>query len=609
MGPEHCSTSLLFINRDQTSESFSRSSSDEASAVNSHAQRWRNEQLRQHKPLPSPKMESKPGNLPLLFINKGQESASFSKSRDDEAAIINSHTQRWRNQKIRQQKNDALRSKSVATRRVATSGWRLKEVEYKSAPSSNRIQTPEQEDQALADALRSKVGLIAVEPTHGQSIYGEDYQILQANFSEGDCIDPFSVTAVPIGKEIQTILQYYLALSIPATYKAESLPENHAKGSLSLTHRHSPTVRQVVHGALFNKMHMYALLTATAGRMKYVSRVGLPKDNSAEAFIQKAIASIRVYLKSCADSIVDKQVIMDVFFLCVCEWYLQNYDAALMHLAAVGHLMKSLDLTSKFDQYIQETACHNDVFLSIETLTPPLFPLTWDVPPLTAVQWVQIYTELSVFPEYRRMGGGFTSVLSQHVFSPAMEAIFTELMIWTDVAQYTWICKTATKADAEWMSRKGKAMLHRLLSIPAISSKDLTVPPPRRKEECCRFVLIILLSYISTQMAWRSGKMNVARLKTALWNVDRDWGSESLNHMLLWVLICGTFAAEGTTDEEWFVSRVLQVARILEVRSYDKLEEVMCQFFYSSKLQHANVRKLTDRILKEERKAPDPYRE
>jgi hypothetical protein len=110
------------------------------------------------------------------------------------------------------------------------------------------------------------------------------------------------------------------------------------------------------------------------------------------------------------------------------------------------------------------------------------------------------------------------------------------------VAQYTWICKTATKADAEWMSRKGKAMLHRLLSIPAISPKDITVPLSRRKEECCRFVLIILLSYISTQMAWRSGKMNMARLQKALWKIDCDWGSERLNQMLLWVLICGTFA-------------------------------------------------------------------
>jgi hypothetical protein len=594
MGPERPSTSRLFIN------------SDEASTINSHVQRWRNQQVRQQQPLPSPEQGSEPGNTPLLFINKGQESASFSRNKDAEAAIINSHAQRWRNQQIRQQKNEALRSKGAAARKVATSGWRLKQAENKSAPLSSRIQTPEEEDQDLADTLRLKADLRAVEPIRRHSSHAEDYQIMQANFSEGDCIDPFSVTAVPIGKEVQSILQYYLALSIPATYKAETLPKGHPKSSLSLMHRHSPTVRAVVHGALFNKMHMYALLTATAGRMKYVSRVELPKNNGAEVFMQKAIVCLRIYLQSCTDTLVDKQVIMDVFFLCVCEWYLQNYGAALIHLDAVGHMMKSLDLTSTFDQYIQETACHNDVFLSIETSTPPLFPLTWDVPPLTAARWVQIHAELSAFPEYHRMGGGFIGILSQHIFSPAMETILTELMIWTDAAQYTWICKTATKVDAEWMSRKGKAMLHRLLSILAISPKDVTVPASRRKEECCRFVLIILLSYISTQMAWRSGKMNMVRLQKALWSVDRDWGSESLNQMLLWVLVCGAFAAEGTTDEEWFVSRALRVARVLDIGDYNALLDVMCKFFYSRKLQDGSIYKLAGRIVKEERNLPTP---
>ena len=111
--------------------------------------------------------------------------------------------------------------------------------------------------------------------------------------------------------------------------------------------------------------------------------------------------------------------------------------------------------------------------------------------------------------------------------------------------------------------------------MPAISPKDINVLPPRRKEECCRFVLIILLSYISTQTAWRSRKMNMTRLQKVLWNVDRDWGSESLNQMLLWVLMCGGFVAEGTADEEWFLSRALPVSRLLYVSHYDGLHKVM----------------------------------
>jgi hypothetical protein len=114
-------------------------------------------------------------------------------------------------------------------------------------------------------------------------------------------------------------------------------------------------------------------------------------------------------------------------------------------------------------------------------------------------------------PRHCRLGSGFADVFTQQIFSPAMDAIITELMIWIDVAQYNWLCETAIKADAEWMCRKGQAILHCLLLILAISPRDINVLPLHRKEECCRFVLIILLSYVSMQMEWRSGKMNMAR--------------------------------------------------------------------------------------------------
>jgi hypothetical protein len=202
--------------------------------------------------------------------------------------------------------------------------------------------------------------------------------------------------------------------------------------------------------------------------------------------MQKAITDIRAYLQSCADKIVDKHVVIDIFYLCVFEWYLQNYDSALTHLTAVSHIMNSLDANSKFDEYMQETICYNDVFISIETSTPPVIPLTWDAQPLTTTRWAQIRTELSTNQQYRRMSTGFIGILSQHIFGAAMEVILAEFIVWIDVAQYTWICKTATKAEAEWIFRKGKAILHRFVPIPAISPKDLALSPSQRKEECCR---------------------------------------------------------------------------------------------------------------------------
>lgn len=97
MGSERCSRSFLFINRDIKSESFPEPNSDKASTINCHAQGWHSGQLRQGKSLPGPEKELGGGNTPLLFINKGQDATSLTRSKDAEAAIINSHSQRWRN--------------------------------------------------------------------------------------------------------------------------------------------------------------------------------------------------------------------------------------------------------------------------------------------------------------------------------------------------------------------------------------------------------------------------------------------------------------------------------------------------------------------------------
>jgi len=84
-------------------------------------------------------------------------------------------------------------------------------------------------------------------------------------------------------------------LTIPATSK------DHPESQISFVHRHSPLVGEVIRRALFNKMHVYALLTATAAHMRHMSMHSLPAKNNAEVFMQKAIACLRVYLKSCAD--------------------------------------------------------------------------------------------------------------------------------------------------------------------------------------------------------------------------------------------------------------------------------------------------------------------
>lgn len=75
------------------------------------------------------------------------------------------------------------------------------------------------------------------------------------------------------------------------------------------------------------------------------------------------------------------------------------------------------------------------------------------------------------------------------------------------------------------------------------------------------------------------------------------------------MLICGAFAAADTVEEVWFLSKALGVARLLNIGNYNELGEAMGQCFYSSKLQHESMCKLTSRILDQEGKSPSSHKD
>lgn len=536
----------------------------------------------------------------FLFVNKNEKSVSLSNSRYDKTSAINRHVQRWRSQRHRDKKRQTFCDTGQQASSKVTEDVKLNldTPQLSSFTTPSDVTTNSLESLEIISPSNSSDDASIQELDDIDSEADQTAVILKANFSEGACVDPFNCTAIRLDQNVQSILQYYIAFSVPSRERSQN--QTRTRGCFFKLGDELPAVKEVVHGCLFNKMHMYALLTATSARMEEVSLVNLRRKNTARYFMNKALKHVRAYLTARDDQTVDKQVILDIFYLCVCEWYLQNYQAALTHLKAVGHLMKTLDGNAFFDRFITETVSYNDIFLSVETSTPPLFPLDWDGPTMPPERRTTISQDLGALLTYRRMGRGFTDPAQNHIFSFEMNTIVFEIVPWMDVAQYTWICRAKDPEDSEWVCKKGQALLHRLLScrVPRLDQPDL--PLKRRYEECCRILLIIMISYISTQMAWRSGAMNLARLKRALHGVDRDWGSIPLNCMLLWVLLCAAFVAEGTSNERWFLSRAEPVAKDLQITTYDRLHELMCQYFYSSRLQQGILRKLLGALGRED---------
>jgi hypothetical protein len=199
----------------------------------------------------------------------------------------------------------------------------------------------------------------------------------------------------------------------------------------------------------------------------------------------------------------------------------------------------------------------------------------------------------------QRMGVGFIDALTTGIFSTNLHAIISDLVQTIDIAMYSSICPSATEADAVWVHKKTTALAHRLLSLgdlgkSALDDNNLAGAPESHmasltpgQEECCRLALIILLTYIPSAVASLSLTKNAVRLQLAIAGlVDLSWGSRIADEMLLWVLVTGLVVVLDRPEEEWFTSRVVQVASELGIHDLTGLRDFMWRFLYRPHTLH-----------------------
>jgi hypothetical protein len=399
------------------------------------------------------------------------------------------------------------------------------------------------------------------------------------------------------------MLQYFISFTIPtATEVGNRASDEFERG------QYLPAIKEVVDGCLFNEMHLLCLLTATAARMEHVSKLTVSERNSARRMMTRAIPHIRTYLGSLSAAAMDKQVILDIFYLSVCEWYMGYYPSALTHMRGAQNLLEALSLDSQFDAFIKETLCYNDVFLAIETGHRPICSLDWDREPLPSGRCLEISQALAAHTAQGRMGRGFLEPGQNHIFSFEMNLILCELMPWIDLGRYAWLTRTALARDSEWTCRKGQALLHRLLSIsPPGPHADVHSPSEGMRQECVRLSLIILLSFVVTQMGWRSGKINALRLRKCLDAADQDdsWGSPALDDMRFWVLVSGALGISDEPElEKWYLDYAARVATRLGLKTRDDMCETLSTYLYSPRFQGDILMEIEARVTPAESSEP-----
>jgi hypothetical protein len=116
-----------------------------------------------------------------------------------------------------------------------------------------------------------------------------ELHLYSANFSEGGGVDLFASTPARMSKEVHKLLQYYMSYSILTAFKGEVVGKEH------LLQVPGPLAAAIVRRSLTNEGHCYALLTATASHMNWITFAG---QQAANRYMAPAIRSLRLFLAS-----------------------------------------------------------------------------------------------------------------------------------------------------------------------------------------------------------------------------------------------------------------------------------------------------------------------
>jgi len=125
---------------------------------------------------------------------------------------------------------------------------------------------------------------------------------------------------------------------------------------------------------------------------------------------------------------VDAATIIDIYCLYNAEFFAGNYETARIHLKIFDHLAKRAGGFASISFYCKELWATGDVWMAIETLSPPIFTSYYT--PLSPIRIKEIYYRLD--PADRCIGA--RSRDNMDLFTPDMTVIITDVIEWAQAA-------------------------------------------------------------------------------------------------------------------------------------------------------------------------------
>ncbi|OAP59857.1 hypothetical protein AYL99_04859 [Fonsecaea erecta] len=456
-------------------------------------------------------------NPDFLWVNRTPDSERLSATRQerDELRTITSHARQWRAALRRQQR--LYSAQTEATHAQSIVGW-------------GRQGTLSETSSAETSAAPSPAAM-----TH----------------LTGNSTDPFTYLESPDDAWwSHNAFRYAVESWLPSVFQGLGVLD----GTLPTSESTLATIDRIVQGCLANRMHMFSLLAASTGFLKYVLRLQLDRYDSPEYCMGKALQYLRHHLASAPQP--NESLIFDLKALSTFERYVDNFEGARTHLRMVQHLVQSLGGLEVLEPPMRLVCWLWDLLVAGGTGETPLMPLTWD-PGLLPRQ--QMRDE--ILPALAQSGvipSGSSLLQYGSLVQPELAPILVDTIQWFQVHQYNQIQNFSRSPLEQWATRRAHALVHRLLSMPPGSPGDRA---QGLLSECIKQSFLIVIADLEEARQARAQTesfrdpsnfswFDVNRLRlalSALVQLEENW-QEQHEEVILWMACLGVqAAAAGST--------------------------------------------------------------
>lgn len=436
---------------------------------------------------------------PFLFIVKTPDSGALSRSTTRSAAAnINSHAQRWAQETALTQDVNKPLTAHLETLHFEDCLTRCR-VDRLLADESSSLGRKQFNGRKVAGQSTAKRRKTSNAPfgtpstgtgddrsTPPQSAPCPQSLVRTPHLSALSKIGPLDCVSLPIDNDVQQVLQYYLSFVLLSNEDNEGSTRTVTNGGLV---RHRSNIDAIVHGCMRERVHMYALLAATASRMRLVSGITFQPGKGPEFYLHKAIQYLRVLLSGHSVS-QDRQLILDIYYLSVCEFYMGSYEACRTHFNVLRHFWKSLaPRSSAVDQYIYDMLNYNGAFLSLESTARPMSGAGGEGVPLSTRQEIQLPFPTRQSSEPCRYGdcSAFAAALECTTYSQDFKDIVQQLS--PLLRLHASLDRAAEIRERRGLRSTSMSLILRLLDLPSYGT-----------ELCCRLALVLILEHLHESM-------------------------------------------------------------------------------------------------------------